>query len=99
MMPASRIASISSEVATGRRMNGRDGLIAGSSLLGHAQGARNSGAALGAAPRIGRAFVGAGRFAGRRCLSRSLGAAIQQDDFRAVAQLVGAVDNDLVSRL
>src|SRR6185312_577388 len=33
MMPTSMIAAISSEVATGRRIKGRDGFIAGDSLV------------------------------------------------------------------
>ena len=48
-MPASRMASINSEVATGRRMNGRDGLIAGSSSMGHARHGRNLAAAFATA--------------------------------------------------
>src|SRR6266545_4800081 len=99
MMPASRIASIKSDVATGRRMNGRDGLIAGSSSVRHARAAWNSAAALPAAA-FARRLVRAGRSLAGRCrLSRTPGGGIDKLHLRTVAQLVGAVDHDEISRL
>src|SRR2546428_403592 len=98
MMPTSRMASISSEVATGRRMKGRDGLMGGSSSMPHVRDERISAAALAAAA-FARRLVCAGRSLAGRCrLSRASGAGIDEFHLRAVAQLVGAVDHDEVPR-
>jgi hypothetical protein len=43
MIPISRIAAISSDVAIGRRMNGRDGFIQTSGYVVPAAGARDAG--------------------------------------------------------
>src|SRR6185312_13404003 len=99
MTPASRIASISSDVATGRRMNGRDGFIEAlwSSVRRRAGGA--SAAAL-AAPALAVAPLACARrvLARRRRLLRRPCGGVDQFHARAVAELVGAVDHDQVAR-
>src|SRR5215470_510451 len=81
-MPASRSATINSEVATGRRMNCRDGFMryaAFSALL------------LALLPR---AFAAGPRFSRVARRARSLALACHELDLRALPQLVGAVDDD-----
>src|SRR5213076_1266473 len=102
MMPASRMASIKSEVATGRRMNGRDGLMRGSSSKGHARRGMSSAPALAAAALIARRLVCGGRpfpLLWRCRLSRAPGVRIDEFHLRAVAQLVGTIDHDEIPRL
>src|SRR5438445_12270859 len=99
MMPASRMASIKSEVATGRRMNGRDGLMRGSSSMRRARRGRSSAPAFAAAT-FARRLVCCGRALAGRCrLSRAPRARIDELHLRTVAQLVGAIDHDEVPRL
>src|SRR5437867_6572919 len=99
MMPASRMASIRSEVATGRRMNGRDGLMRGSSSMRRARCGRSSAPALAAAAFARRLVCGGRALAGRCCLSRTTRGGIDELHLRPVAQLVGAIDHDEISRL
>src|SRR5437867_9653358 len=89
MRPESRIASIRSEVATGRKMNGRDGLMAAS----HAW--LRSRRSL----RIPRGRLATLALAdGRRWLLRAAVVGLADGDAGAVPQLVGAIDNHLVAR-
>src|SRR5262245_11495462 len=88
-MPASRIATMSSVVATGRRMNGRDGFMAvpraadesaARVLLSLLAAARRSAVAR---PAFGSASRG-----------RRLRVARNELDRSTFAELVGAVDDD-----
>src|SRR5258706_3568386 len=101
MTPASRMASISSEVATGRRIKGRDGLIALAKTIVDTGLARESAAVLGTAVlslstwRLVRFLYPLLRT--RRLRRASVG--IDQLYLRAFAQLVRTVDHHQVSRL
>src|SRR5438067_7231690 len=102
MMPASRMASIRREVATGRRMNGRDGLMRGSSSMRRARRGRSSAPALAAAALIARRLVCGGRplpLLWRCRLSRTPRVRVDELHLRTVAQLVGAIDHDEISGL
>src|SRR2546422_5432471 len=102
MMPASRMASIRSEVATGRRMNGRDGVMRGSSSMRRAGRGGSSAPALAAAALIARRLVCGGRplpLLWRCRLSRTPRGGIDELYLRAVAQLIGAIDHDEVPGL
>src|SRR2546426_12004116 len=96
MMPASRMASIRSEVATGRRMNGRDGLMRGSSSMRRARRGRSSAPALAAAALIARRLVCGGRPLPPlwRCrLSRTPRGGVDEVYLRGVAQLFSAIEH------
>src|SRR4030095_3960234 len=102
MMPASRIATISSEVATGRRMNWRDGFM----RLGFFRARESvSPAALPWARRsVARRSLATGTVATRRPRPRGGGSAARlrfardELDLRPFTQLVGAIDDDHVAR-
>src|ERR1700682_4922341 len=104
MTRASKMASISSEVATGRRIKGRDGFIARYGSPGsdgcRARHARESTAALGTASLsvfAARQLVGPRRPFLR--IRRLTGVGVDHFYFRAFAQFVRAVDHHQVSRL
>src|SRR5881394_2062487 len=98
MMPASRIASINSDVATGRRMNGRDGFIETLSSSGRLCDGGASAAAL-SAPLAVCPLAGARRvLATRRRLLRRPRGGVDQFHARTVTELVGAVDDDQITR-
>src|SRR5438105_11559481 len=104
MIPASKMASISSEVATGRRIKGRDGLIALGQTIVEIRLARESAAALGTAALslpicTPSAFVRFWRTFRRTRRLRRAGVGIDQFDLRAFAQLVRTVDDHQISRL
>ena len=87
MMPVSRMATISSEVATGRRMNGREGLrLTAGGLFG-------SWRALDTCRGLGRPFSGLGR-SGRGRLEGRRG-----DDGLAGAEAIGAIDDHVLAGL
>src|SRR4051794_8374107 len=99
-MPASRMAAISSVVATGRRMNSRDGFIAAPDSSSGVAGAAAGGRRLVAMPALavrrlaaGTVLAGGAVLPGRR--RRLLGPGDGHGG--AVAQLVGAVDHHLLA--
>src|SRR6202049_4019517 len=103
MMPASKMANISSEVATGLRIKGRAGFTALGQTIVDTRLARESAAALGttlplptcplsALARFWRTFWRTRRL-------RRAGVGIDQFDLRAFAQLVRTVDDHQISRL
>src|SRR5437899_11594719 len=85
-MPASRSATINSEVATGRRMNCRDGFMR---FALRARLLAFLSPALAAGPIAARR-----RPTRAACRARSLRVARDELDLRALAELVGAVDDD-----
>src|SRR4029079_2502969 len=91
MTPASRIASISSDVATGRRMNGRDGFI--EALWSSVRRAGGASAAALAAPALAVAPLACARrvLARRRRLLRRPCGGVDQFHARALAGAVRAV--------
>src|SRR5215207_870348 len=104
MAPTSMMATISSEVATGRSMKIRDGFMSRSGLLVGLGG----GCAAGATTAVGLAssllLLRAGtllglRRVGDRRARRGARRAARAADLGAVAQTVGAVDHDLVAGL
>src|SRR6202521_3416461 len=104
MTPASKMANISSEVATGRRIKGRDGLIVLGQTIVDTWLARESAAALGTAalslPTCTlSAFVRFWRTFWRTRRLRRAGVGIDQFYLRALAQLVRTVDHHQISRL
>src|SRR5262245_17812335 len=102
MRPESRIASIRSEVATGRRMNGRDGLMAAPHawLRSRVSWCVPRRCFAPFAPLIPLApFVPFALADGRGWLRRAaVIAGLAHGDASAVAQFVGAVDHHLVAR-
>src|SRR3954471_24328947 len=105
MAPTSMMATISSEVATGRSMKIRDGFMSRSGLLVGLSGGCPAGAtpAVGLASSLllglaGAALLGIRRVGDRRT-RRSARWTARPADLGAVAQTVGAVDHDLVARL
>src|SRR5215218_2801649 len=107
MAPTSMMATISSEVATGRSMKIRDGFMSRSGLLVGLGGGCAAGttAAVSLAPPLlllglaGAALLGVGRVGDRRARRGARRAATRTADLGAVAQAVGAVDHDLVAGL
>src|SRR5450755_4077212 len=101
MTPASKMASIRSEVATGRRIKGRDGLIALGQTIVDTRLARESAAALGTATlsRTLSAFVRFWRTFWRIRRLRCTGVGIDQFYLRAFAQLVRTIDHHQISWL
>src|SRR5215831_21072895 len=87
-MPDSSIATIRSEVATGRRMKGRDGFM--SRLLGTRRG--RSFLAAPASLAVPGSLLGGGRVGGHP------GAARSHLDLGAVAQLVVTLDDHDLAR-
>src|SRR5438874_9438019 len=100
-MPTSRIAAISSVVATGRRMKGRDGFMKAAAGDGsrrrRVRGGRSALAPLATIARLARSGagrrLGGPRLGGARQGSTRQGSA-RQGDLGALLQLVGAVDHD-----
>src|ERR671913_491589 len=105
MAPTSMMATISSEVATGRSMKIRDGFMSRSGLLGGLGGgcAASAPAAIGLASSLllllARALLGLRRVGDRGARRSARRAAARAADLGTVAQSVGAVDHDLVARL
>src|SRR5688500_9561058 len=99
MAPTSMMATISSEVATGRSMKIRDGFMSRSGLL---VGLGGGCAAVGLASSLLLVWpgplLGLGRVGDRRA-RRGARRAARAADLGAVAQAVGAVDHDLVAGL
>src|ERR1700730_3550341 len=103
MMPASKMANISSEVATGLRIKGREGFIALGQTIVDTRLARESAAALGTTLPLPTgtlsALVRFWRTCGWARRLRRAGVGIDQFDLRAFAQLVRTVDDHQISRL
>src|SRR5665213_1165487 len=100
-MPLSRMATISSEVATGRRMNGRDGLNA-AAFLSRAGGDGSWAApraSLTAGLRIVRRGVPGRRRGGGRSSAAVRAGGLPHRDLGAGLELVGAVDDDRIADL
>src|SRR5687767_15881598 len=104
MAPTSMMATISSEVATGRSMKIRDGFMSRSGLLVGLGGGCAAGAtaAVGLASSLlllwAGALLGLGRVGDRRA-RRGARRAARAADLGAVAQAIGAVNDDLVAGL
>src|ERR1700676_3010804 len=103
MTPASKMANISSEVATGRRIKGREGFIALGQTIVDTRLAPGPAAALGTTLPLPTgtlsALVRFWRTFWRTRRLRRAGVGIDQFDLRAFAQLVRTVDDHQISRL
>src|SRR5882724_49670 len=105
MAPTRMIATISSEVPTGRSMKIRDGFMSRSSLLAGLRGLARS-AAIGLATPLRRLIalgassaLSVGRRGGHRRTGCHARIGAWPADCGAVAQAVGPVDDDLVADL
>src|SRR4051812_2814169 len=96
-MPTSMIAAISSEVATGRRMKRRDGFtpgLASCQFFGSLAALPATAAPAFGLGVFGRGVFGLGRVTARVVAPLGLAASSRDAHLGAVAQPIGAIDND-----